>query len=63
MLFVTKGIKKKIYNFKNSFKDYEYKNQHLAILKKKNTRKLCSFNEGKELVYLINQIRSKSLKK
>ena len=57
------GNKKKIYNFKNSYKDYEYKNQHLAILKKKHTRKLCSFNEGKKLMYLISRIRSKSLKK
>ena len=54
------GKKKKIYNFKNSNKNSEYKKQHLAILTKKYTNKLCTFNEGKQLVYLIDQIKSKS---
>tara|TARA_Y100000031_G_scaffold148808_1_gene185650 strand:- start:152 stop:1069 length:918 start_codon:yes stop_codon:yes gene_type:complete len=54
--------KKKIYNFKNSDRNDEYKNQHLAVLKKKVTNKLCTFREGKQLVYLINQIRLKSRK-
>ena len=54
--------KKRIYNFNNSNRDDEYKKQHLAILKNKYTDKLCTFKEGKQLVYLINQIRSKSKK-
>ena len=55
------GNKKKIYNFNNSNRNAEYKRQHLAILKKnKYTDRLCSFEEGRQLVYLINQIRSKS---
>ena len=31
-------------------------------VKNKSTDKLCTFKEGKQLVYLINQIRSKSKK-
>ena len=54
--------KKKIYNFKNSDRNSDYKKQHLAILKNKFTDKLCTFKEGKQLVYLINQIKSKSKK-
>ncbi len=55
------GNKKKIYNFNNSNRNAEYKRQHLAILKNnKYTDRLCSFEEGRQLVYLINQIRSKS---
>ena len=56
------GNKKKIYNFKNSDRNFEYKKQHLAILANKYTDKLCTFKEGKQLVYLINQIRSRSKK-
>jgi|TARA_B100001964_G_scaffold243056_1_gene319840 CMP-N,N'-diacetyllegionaminic acid synthase len=56
------GKKKKIYNFKNSQRDIEYKKQHLAILKKKFKNNLCTFEEGKKIIYLINQIRSKSKK-
>ena len=56
------GNKKRIYNFKNSGENSDYKKQHLAILKNKSTDKLCTFKEGKQLVYLINQIRSKSRK-
>ena len=56
------GNKKRIYNFKNSKRNLEYKKQHLAILTNKYTDKLCTFKEGKWLVYLINQIRSKSKK-
>ena len=56
------GSKKKIYNFRDSSRTEEYKNQHLAILKKKNINKLCTFNEGKQLVRLIDQIRSGSKK-
>ncbi len=56
------GSKTKIYHFNNSNRNDEYRNQHIAILKKKTTNKLCTFNEGKQLVYLINQIRSKSRK-
>ena len=56
------GNKKRIYNFKNSDRNSEYKKQHMAILKKKSTEKLCTFKEGKQLVYLINQIRSQSKK-
>ena len=54
------GSKKKIYNFKNLNRNYEYKKQHLAILKKKNTDKLCTYNEGKRIISLVNQIRFKS---
>ena len=54
------GNKKRIYNFKNLEKNLDYKKQHLAILKKKSIEKLCTFKEGKRLVYLINQIRSRS---
>ena len=54
-----KGNKKKIYNFENLNRDYEYKKQHLAILKK-NTDKLCTYEEGKRIVSLISQIRFKS---
>ena len=56
------GNKKRIYNFKNSDRNSDYKKQHLAILKNKSTDKLCTFKEGKQLVYLINQIRSQSKK-
>lgn len=56
------GNKKRIYNFKNSDRNSDYKKQHLAILKNKFTDKLCTFKEGKQLVYLINQIRSQSKK-
>lgn len=56
------GSKKKIYNFKNFDKNFDYKKQHLAILKKKFTDKLCTFKEGKQLVYLVNKIRSQSKK-
>lgn len=54
--------KRKIYNFKNSSRDDEYKNQHIAVLKKRVNDKLCTLREGRQLVYLINQIRSKSRK-
>jgi CMP-N,N'-diacetyllegionaminic acid synthase len=54
------GNKKKIYNFKNSDRNSEYKKQHLAILTNKYADKLCTFEEGKQLVYLVNKIRSKS---
>ncbi len=54
-----KGSKKKIYNFKNLKRNYEYKKQHLAILKK-NTDKLCTYAEGKKIVSLVSQIRFKS---
>ena len=50
------------YNFKNSDRNSDYEKQHLAILKNKSTDKLCTFKEGKQLVYLINQIRSRSKK-
>jgi hypothetical protein len=56
------GDKKRIYNFRNSDRNSEYKKQHLAILTNKYTDKLCTFKEGKRLVYLINQIRSRSKK-
>ena len=56
------GNKKRIYNFRNSDRNSEYKKQHLAILENKYTDKLCTFKEGKQLVYLINQIRSQSKK-
>ena len=56
------GNKKRIYNFKNLNRNIEYKKQHLAILKNKDTNKLCTYKEGKQLVYLINQIRSISKK-
>ena len=51
-----------IYNFKNSDKNFDYKKQHLAILKKKSADKLCTFKEGKQLAYLVNKIRSQSKK-
>ena len=54
------GNKKRIYNFRNSDRNSEYRKQHLAILTNKCTDKLCTFKEGKQIVYLINQIRSKS---
>ena len=49
--------KKTIYNFKNLNRNYEYKKQHLAILKKRNTYKLCTYKEGNRIVSLVNQIR------
>ena len=54
--------KKKIYNFKNSNRNSDYKELHLAILKNKSKDRLCTFKEGKQLVHLINQIRSRSRK-
>ena len=54
--------KKKIYNFRNSDRNSEYKKQHFAILTNKYTDKLCTFKEGRRLVYLISQIRSRSKK-
>ena len=59
---MKKNYKKNIYNFKNSSRNSEYKKQHLAILTNKYADKLCTFKEGKQLVYLINQIKSKSQK-
>ncbi len=56
------GSKRKVYNFKNSNKKSEYKQQHLALLKNKNANKLCTYKEGEQLVYLINQIKFKSKK-
>jgi len=52
--------KKRIYNFANSNRNFEYKEQHLAILSNKFKDKLCTFEEGKQIVYLINKIRSKT---
>ena len=54
------GNKKRIYNFRNSDRNSEYRKQHLAILTNKYTDKLCTFEEGKQLVCLVNHIRSKS---
>ncbi len=54
------GNKKRIYNFKNSNRNSDYKKLHLAILKNKSRDRLCTFKEGKQLVNLITQIRSKS---
>ena len=56
------GNKKRIYNFKNSDINSDYKKQHLAILKNKSTDKLCTFKEGKQIVNLVSRIRSKSKK-
>ena len=57
-----KGNKKKIFQFKKFDRNTEYKEQHLAILLKKNSNKLCRFSEGKQLVDLINNIKFKSRK-
>ena len=57
------GNKKRIYNFRSSNRNSEYEKQHLAILTNKYTNKLCTFKEGKQLLYLINQIKSKSRNK
>jgi hypothetical protein len=54
------GKKKRIYNFENSNRNFEYKAQHLAILLNKFKDKLCTFEEGKQIVYLIDKIRSKT---
>ena len=56
------GNKKKIYNFKNSKRDDEFRKQHIAILSNKFNHRLCTFNQGKYLVYLINKIRAISKK-
>ena len=61
-IFYPDWLIKKIYNFKNSSRNSEYKKQHLAILTNKYADKLCTFKEGKQLVYLIDQIRSRSKK-
>ena len=55
-----KEKKKRVYNFVNSNRNSEYKAQHLAILSNKFKDKLCTFEEGKQIVYLINKIRSKT---
>jgi CMP-N,N'-diacetyllegionaminic acid synthase len=54
------GNKKRIYNFVNSNRNSEYKAQHLAILSNKFKDKLCTFEEGKQIMYLINKIKSKT---
>mgnify|MGYP006224439107 CR=1 FL=1 len=54
------GNKKSIYNFKNKKRNYEYKNQHLAILKKKNMDRLCTYEQGRQLVQLIAKMKGKS---
>ena len=54
--------KKKKYTFYNSDRNSDYKKQHLAILQKKSHSNLCTFKEGKQIVYLLNQIKSKSKK-
>ena len=54
------GKKKKIYDFENSNRNFEYKAQHSAILLNKFKDKLCTFEEGKQIVYLIDKIRSKT---
>ena len=56
------GSKKKIYNFKNYNRNFDYKKLHLAILKKKYNNNLCTFAEGKQIMYLIDQIKFKSKK-
>jgi len=57
------GNKKKIYNFKNSDRNSEFKKQHLAIMTNKYSDKLCTFKEGKKILYLVDKIRSKSKKR
>ena len=54
------GRTKTVYSFKNSNRNSEFTKQHLAVLTNKYVKKLCTFKEGKQLLYLINQIRSKS---
>ena len=61
-IILYEGNKKKIYNFNNSTRNDEYKNQHLAILKNKSANQLCTFDEGKQIVDLINKIKVKSKK-
>jgi len=56
------GNKKKVYNFKNYSRNFDYKKLHLAILRNKHSNRLCTFAEGKQLMYLIEQIRSESKK-
>ena len=56
------GNKKKFYDFKNSKRDDEFRKQHIAILSNKFNHRLCTFNQGKQLVYLINKIRTISKK-
>jgi hypothetical protein len=62
-VILHEGNKKKIYNFKNSFRNEEFKNQHLAILKKKSYSNLCSFKEGQQIVNLISKIKTRSKKR
>ena len=57
------GNKKKVYNFKNSDRNSEFKKQHLAIMTNKYSDRLCTFREGKKIVYLVDKIRSKSKKR
>jgi|TARA_B100001964_G_scaffold242540_1_gene317679 CMP-N,N'-diacetyllegionaminic acid synthase len=52
--------KKRIYNFNNSNKNLEIKKQHLAALTKKKAHNLCTYNEGNQILYLIEQIRTRS---
>jgi|TARA_Y100000294_G_scaffold29021_1_gene24444 CMP-N,N'-diacetyllegionaminic acid synthase len=52
--------KKRIYSFNNSNKNLEIKKQHIAVLTKKNSFNLCTYNEGKQILRLIKQIRSRS---
>lgn len=59
IIVLYQGNRKKIYNFKNSYRNQEFKNQHLAILKKKNHNSLCSFEEGQQTVNLISQIKNR----
>ena len=54
------GKKEKIYYFKNSNRNTDLKKEHLLILKNKHTSQLCTFEEGRQLMNLINQIRLRS---
>ena len=59
VVFFNKN-KKKIYRFKNWQKNFELKQQHLAVLKNKLDYRLCTFEEGKQIVDLVSKIRFKS---
>ena len=62
VIFYSKN-RKKIYHFKTLEKNFELKQQHLAILKNKPNYKLCTFKEGKNVMELISKIKFKSINK
>jgi len=56
------GNKKSVYNFRNFSNNYEYKRQHLAILKNQHKDTLCTYEQGMKIINLIKKMKDKAKK-